>query len=50
MTSLVDDMGLNYSNKPDHVDVLVIGAGPTGSMCAYSLMKAGLSVRIIDQK
>ncbi|EIM86992.1 uncharacterized protein STEHIDRAFT_56448 [Stereum hirsutum FP-91666 SS1] len=34
----------------DEVEVLVVGAGPAGSMCAYSLMKAGVSVRIIDQK
>jgi FAD binding domain len=32
------------------VDVLVIGAGPTGSMCAQGLARAGVSVRIIDKK
>lgn len=33
-----------------HYDVLVVGAGPSGSMCAYSLVKAGLKVKIIDKK
>ncbi|KAL0953947.1 hypothetical protein HGRIS_005108 [Hohenbuehelia grisea] len=30
------------------VDVLVIGAGPAGLMCANGLAKAGINVRIID--
>ncbi|KAJ7696431.1 FAD binding domain-containing protein [Mycena rosella] len=32
------------------VDVLVIGAGPAGLMCANALAKAGVNVRIIDQR
>ncbi|CAE6482403.1 unnamed protein product [Rhizoctonia solani] len=32
------------------VDVLIVGAGPAGLMCAYSLSQAGLHVRIIDKK
>ncbi|CAE6445491.1 unnamed protein product [Rhizoctonia solani] len=32
------------------VDVLIIGAGPAGLMCAYNLSQAGLHVRIIDKK
>ncbi|KAF9024638.1 hypothetical protein BDZ89DRAFT_1102452 [Hymenopellis radicata] len=32
------------------VDVLVVGAGPAGLMCAYSLAKAGVDVRVIDQR
>ncbi|KAI0701479.1 FAD binding domain-containing protein [Cytidiella melzeri] len=33
-----------------NVDVLVIGAGPAGLMCAHSLAKSGVNVRIIDQR
>ncbi|KAG8722711.1 hypothetical protein FRC08_012590 [Ceratobasidium sp. 394] len=32
------------------VDVLVIGAGPAGLMCAHGLAKAGVNVRIIDKR
>ncbi|KAF7369055.1 hypothetical protein MVEN_00232300 [Mycena venus] len=32
------------------VDVLVIGAGPAGLMCANALAKAGVNVRIVDQR
>ncbi|KAI0364365.1 hypothetical protein BV20DRAFT_956369 [Pilatotrama ljubarskyi] len=36
--------------KESEVDVLVIGAGPTGVMCANALAMAGVNVRIIDQR
>ncbi len=36
--------------KESDVDVLVIGAGPAGLMCANGLAKAGINVRIIDQR
>lgn len=32
------------------VDVLVIGAGPAGLMCANALANARVNVRIIDQR
>lgn len=32
------------------VDVLIVGAGPAGLMCANSLAKAGVNCRIIDQR
>jgi phenol 2-monooxygenase len=32
------------------VDVLIIGAGPTGVMCANALATAGADVRIIDKR
>ncbi|KAI0341977.1 hypothetical protein BDW22DRAFT_1345745 [Trametopsis cervina] len=38
------------TNKTSFIDVLVVGAGPSGSMLAFSLMKAGVSTRIIDKK
>ena len=36
--------------KESEVDVLVIGAGPAGLMCANGFAKAGVNVRIIDKK
>ncbi|KIK75908.1 hypothetical protein PAXRUDRAFT_783815 [Paxillus rubicundulus Ve08.2h10] len=33
-----------------YVDVLVIGAGPAGLMCANALAMVGINVRIIDQR
>ncbi|KAH9945760.1 FAD binding domain-containing protein [Amylocystis lapponica] len=36
--------------KESDVDVLIIGAGPAGLMCANALGKAGVNVRIIDQR
>lgn len=32
------------------VDVLVIGAGPAGLMSAFALARAGVKVRIVDQR
>ncbi|KAJ6527276.1 FAD binding domain-containing protein [Mycena vulgaris] len=32
------------------VDVLIIGAGPAGLMCANALAKAGVSVKIVDER
>ncbi|KAH9968433.1 FAD binding domain-containing protein [Lactifluus volemus] len=33
-----------------HVDVLIVGAGPSGVMCANALVHAGINVRIIDKR
>lgn len=33
-----------------YVDVLIIGAGPAGIMCANGLAKAGVNVRIVDKR
>ena len=30
-------------------DVLVIGAGPAGIACAYSLEQAGISYKVVDR-
>ena len=32
------------------VDVLILGAGPAGVMCANALAMAGVNVRIVDQR
>ncbi|OBZ73534.1 Phenol 2-monooxygenase [Grifola frondosa] len=39
-----------FLNKESDVDVLIIGAGPAGLMCANSLARAGVNVRIIDER
>ena len=36
--------------RESEVDVLVVGAGPAGLMCANGLAKAGVNLRIIDQR
>ncbi|KAJ8589553.1 hypothetical protein M405DRAFT_817777 [Rhizopogon salebrosus TDB-379] len=36
--------------KESRVDVLIIGAGPSGLMCANALAGAGVDVRIIDNR
>ena len=36
--------------KEGFVDVLIVGAGPAGVMCANSLAHAGVHVRIVDMK
>ena len=38
------------SPSENFVDVLIIGAGPAGLMCANALSLAGIEVRIVDQK
>ncbi|KAJ3714542.1 FAD-binding monooxygenase [Lentinula guzmanii] len=39
------------ATKSNKVDVLIIGAGPAGLMCAFALARAGVdSVRIVDQR
>ena len=35
--------------KESFVDVLIIGAGPAGVMCANALQQAGVRVRIVDK-
>ncbi|CAE6440415.1 unnamed protein product [Rhizoctonia solani] len=32
------------------VDVLIVGAGPAGLLCAYNLSQAGFHVRIVDKE
>lgn len=32
------------------IDVLIIGAGPAGLMCANALVHAGIDVRIVDKR
>ena len=36
--------------EESYVDVLIIGAGPAGVMCANALVRAGIPVRIVDIK
>ena len=45
MTSLHDVI-----SRPTNFDVVIVGAGPSGSACAYWLAKAGWSVCLIEKK
>ncbi|KAI0832097.1 FAD binding domain-containing protein [Trametes gibbosa] len=38
------------SPRESKVDVLIVGAGPAGLMCANALAMAGVNVRIVDQR
>ena len=38
------------STRPDPFDVVIVGAGPSGSACAYWLAQAGWSVCLIEKK
>ncbi|KAG8966700.1 hypothetical protein FRC03_011448 [Tulasnella sp. 419] len=42
--------GLGAQPRESKVDVLVIGAGPAGLMCANGLARAGVNVKIVDKK
>jgi phenol 2-monooxygenase len=33
-----------------HVDVLIVGGGPAGLLCAIALNKVGHNVRIVDKR
>ena len=36
--------------EESHVDVLIVGAGPAGVMCANALAAAGINVKIVDRR
>jgi phenol 2-monooxygenase len=36
--------------EESYVDVLIVGAGPAGVMCANALAAAGIRVKIVDQR
>lgn len=38
------------SNLMNKIDVLIVGAGPTGLVLALALVKAGIMPRIVDKK
>ena len=42
-------MNLAFDLLPAHCDVLVVGAGPSGSAAALTLARAGFDVVLIDQ-
>src|SRR5262249_1748193 len=42
-------MKASMSQKVEHFDVLVIGAGPTGLACAIEAQRAGLSAVLVDK-
>ena len=36
-------------SNEDKFDVIIVGAGPAGSACAYTLAKAGKNVLVIER-
>lgn len=38
------------SSRQSEVDVLIVGAGPAGLMCANALANARVNVRIVDKR
>ncbi len=40
---------IEFSNCPSNWDVVVIGAGPAGSIAAFGLAKAGLTVLLVEK-
>src|ERR1700754_4036132 len=40
---------VNSRKLPEVLDVLVVGAGPTGMACAIEAQRAGLTVALIDK-
>ncbi|KAJ3759350.1 FAD binding domain-containing protein [Lentinula raphanica] len=43
-------MPAGVSTEASKVDVLIVGAGPAGLMCAFALARAGVKVRIVDKR
>lgn len=43
-------MAAKERDQLNAVDVLIVGAGPAGLTCALGLKRAGVNVRIIDQR
>ena len=37
------------NDNEDKFDVIVVGAGPAGSACAYTLAKAGRNVLLLER-
>ena len=43
-------MGSIEEKSVDHVDVLIIGAGPAGLMMAMWMSRCGIRTRIVDKR
>ncbi len=41
---------LKKETLPEHQDVVIVGAGLSGALCAYYFSKAGFSVTVIDER
>jgi phenol 2-monooxygenase len=40
----------NLNQPEDHVDVLIVGAGPAGLMLANWMSRLGIRTRIVDKR
>jgi phenol 2-monooxygenase len=40
----------NLNQPEDHVDVLIVGAGPAGLMLANWMSRLGIKTRIVDKR
>ena len=48
---MISQSGVSHpSQLPDSVDVVVIGAGPAGSIAAMTLAEAGRSVLVLERR
>lgn len=45
-----DDIEIKKKAIADHYDVVIVGGGMSGSLCAYTLVNEGLKIAIIDKE
>jgi glycine/D-amino acid oxidase-like deaminating enzyme len=44
-----NDIHINRKDIADHYDVVIVGGGMSGSLCAYTLANEGLKIAVIDK-
>jgi ribulose 1,5-bisphosphate synthetase/thiazole synthase len=49
-TSRIPKQVIMQGKGADHVDVLIVGAGPAGLMMATWMAKCGIKTRIVDKR
>ena len=43
-------MEVPFDGQPEYTDVLVVGAGPSGLMCALALARYGVDTMIVERR